>query len=303
MFLEPDAAPSPTGEPAAPAANADAAGQPQNLFPAFQPLFPLGHSRPALYQEPTFPQRQALLRPQQYSPFAVPLAEAREPRLDQGGYGHAGPHAFRIAAAPAELHANALLGSGNFGVIHGGTFYGEEKESQDYEAPLHSFYGGNGHGRPAFYRGNPEPQRYRTAEDFFANFRDFADISTPTKSSFSEYYVVYVNRNASRADPGTVVGPEGRPPTSAAPATHAARPNNIFERLAQIDRHSNKDGEEAPKKKLSLAKRKLALLDKKKAPKKTSSSSASSSAAAATSSRESTAAVRDALHEPLLALS
>ncbi|XP_052125024.1 uncharacterized protein LOC113207815 isoform X1 [Frankliniella occidentalis] len=328
MFLEPDAAGGhagavPTGEPAA---TTDATGAPQNLFPAFQPLFPLGHSRPPIFQvseEPAFSQRQALLRPQQYNPYN-PYVEAREPRLELAAQ-HAAQHGFRERAypqpaapiaAPAELHSNALLGSGNFGVIHGGTFYGEEKESQvseDYDSPsaaLHSFYGGNGHGRPAFYRGNPEPQRYRTSEDFFANFRDFADISTPTKSSFSEYYVVYVNRNASRADPGTMVGPDGQAVVAAAPqhlpvssgsGSTGNRPNNIFERLAQIDRehaavatHSTAAADEAvvPKKKLSLGKRKLALLDKKKGGKK----------ALATREVE-PEAQPETQHEPLLALS
>ncbi|XP_034234402.1 uncharacterized protein LOC117641308 [Thrips palmi] len=323
MFLEPDAgAPSTTGEPehVAAATTEDTTGQPQNLFPAFQPLFPLGHSRPPIFQvseEPAFNQRQALLRPQQFGAFHphaslghhLSEAQVREPRLELSS--GIGPHGFREraypqpapVAAPAELqHASTMLGSGNFGVIHGGTFYGEEKEAQEYDSPsspLHSYYGGNGHGRPAFYRGNPEPQRYRTSEDFFANFRDFADISTPTKSSFSEYYVVYVNRNASRADAGTVVGPTGvvsggQPHLQSHQAKAVPRPNNIFERLAQIDLEhaAKKDGKDAetevPQKKVSLGKRKLALLDKKKGGKKTATP------------RE--VPQRDA-HEPLLALS
>lgn len=334
MFLEPDAAPaSTTGEPehVAAATTEDTSGQPQNLFPAFQPLFPLGHSRPPIFQEQAFNQRQALLRPQQFGAFHphAPLGhhlseaqsglqgglQAREPRLELSA--GIGPHGFReraypqpaAVAAPAELQASStMLGSGNFGVIHGGTFYGEEKEAQEYDspsAPLHSYYGGNGHGRPAFYRGNPEPQRYRTSEDFFANFRDFADISTPTKSSFSEYYVVYVNRNASRADAGTVVGPTGvvseaQPHLQQQPARAVPRPNNIFERLAQIDmehaaKKDDRDVEkEAPQKKVSLGKRKLALLDKKKGGKK---------AAAAAATREVHEVPQRDAHEPLLALS
>lgn len=50
MFLEPDAAPGAPASPTEAAATADATGQPQNLFPAFQPLFPLGHSRPPIFQ-------------------------------------------------------------------------------------------------------------------------------------------------------------------------------------------------------------------------------------------------------------
>lgn len=125
--------------------------------------------------------------------------------------------------------------------------------------------------------------------------------------------MVYVNRNASRADPGTVVGPEDpRLPAAATPAIGASparqqpspprRPNNIFERLAQIDReHAEQRAQgahpdspvEVPQKKLSLGKRKLALLDKKKVSKK----------AAAPTSVSTSISSREAQHEPLLALS
>lgn len=106
-----------------------------------------------------------------------------------------------------------------------------------------------------------------------------------------------MNRNASRADAGTVVGPTGvvseAQHEAKAQAKAVPRPNNIFERLAQIDlEHAAKKAveKEVPQKKVSLGKRKLALLDKKKGGKK----------AAVTAPRE--VPQRDA-HEPLLALS
>lgn len=40
------------------------------------------------------------------------------------------------------------------------------------------------------FSGNPRPS-FRDPDDFFAGFRDFADITAPTKSSFSQYHLVY----------------------------------------------------------------------------------------------------------------
>lgn len=41
------------------------------------------------------------------------------------------------------------------------------------------------------FSGNPRPSAFRDPDDFFAGFRDFADITAPTKSSFSQYHMVY----------------------------------------------------------------------------------------------------------------
>lgn len=41
------------------------------------------------------------------------------------------------------------------------------------------------------FSGNPRPSPFRDPDDFFAGFRDFADITAPTKSSFSQYHMVY----------------------------------------------------------------------------------------------------------------
>jgi hypothetical protein len=48
-----------------------------------------------------------------------------------------------------------------------------------------------------FFRSNPEPQ-YRHGGDFFQGFRDFAEITTPTKSAYSEYVLVYANKNSTQ---------------------------------------------------------------------------------------------------------
>lgn len=86
--------------------------------------------------------------------------------------------------------------------------------------------------------------------DFFANFRDFADITAPTKSSYSEYYVVYVNQNSTKAetDKGHVLAPG------------ASIPKNIIERLntMDMDGESEHDTVDTPESfKVSKTKQKL----------------------------------------------
>jgi hypothetical protein len=278
----------------------------QHFFPSFAPIFPapppLGHSRPSIFQEPAYSQRPALLRAQHNS---------FQPITFSGG-------SFRdnqyLHTAPAETGNNNLLGSGNFGVIRGGTFYNDDdqKEASEYGGRgNHQFFNpyyhsNNGHGRPAFYSGggatNPRPQQHR-GNDFFANFRDFADINTPTKSSFSEYVVVYVNKNASKHD-------DGREERNSVPGN--SKPKNIIEQLTMLD-HEDQDmltipeeetsaippsdmqqakPEKKPTSTLSTSKLKLALFQDKFNKQKIKNIKATSPSSAP----------KD-LHEPLLALS
>ncbi|PSN45440.1 hypothetical protein C0J52_15066 [Blattella germanica] len=202
----------------------DVASMEQHFFPSFAPVFPsnpLGHSRPSVFQEPAHSQRPALLRPQHNSFQPVNFG---------GGSFRENPYIHT-----AESNANGILGSGNFRVIHGGTFYSDEDQKDldydgrgNYYSPYYYNNNNNGHGRPAFYSGggaNPRPQNVR-GNDFFANFRDFADINTPTKSSFSEYIVVYVNKNSSKHDNET----EGKASNSV-----KSKPKNIIESLTMLD--------------------------------------------------------------------
>lgn len=147
----------------------DSSADGQHFLPAFGPLFSqLGHhSRPPrLYQEAD------------YLPELTPF----------------------LQTAAASNQENAMLGSGNFGVIPGGTYYAAGETASASDPYL---YDGNSHGRPHRYvqghrinainrfSGNPRPSAFRDPEDFFAGFRDFADITAPTKSSFSQYHMVY----------------------------------------------------------------------------------------------------------------
>lgn len=106
---------------------------------------------------------------------------------------------FRPVNGRTKFTEQSLLGSGDFGVLKGGTFY------QDNDPPLkvlnNDFYGlsHNGHQRPF---AAPLVQKFRypsDPSDPFSNFRDFADINVSNDAAqFSELYVVYAKNNSSR---------------------------------------------------------------------------------------------------------
>lgn len=253
----------------------------QSFFPSFSPFGsqPLGHSRPFFFQqEGAYSQRPSAYQ-QQLGSFEIPKFKGYKP-----------PDAFKSRAAASESkETHGLLGSGNFGVISGGTFYNDnDKEaagSSNYDSSddFSSFYQ-NGHGRPSFYFGrasNPKPQKH---QEQFANFRDFADINTPSSPAYSQYVVVYVNKNGTKE---IVVQPK-------------SKPKNIIERLALLDLEApstTSTTESPPTKKISKSKRKLAALlpEKKKRVKKTGSEKDKENAEQVEQSKD--------LSEPLLALS
>lgn len=254
--------------------NEDAEARSQTFFPSFSfGHQPLGHSRPFFFQqEGAYSQRPSTY--QQQLSFDVPK------------FGGFKDEVFKSRASPSEKkETRGLLGSGNFGVISGGTFYSDnDKEASSYgggDSDDFSSYYSNGHGRPSFYFGasNPKPQKH---EQQFANFRDFADINTPASPAFSHFVVVYVNKN------GTIVEP---------PTKQITKPKNIIESLALLDLEPSTSttttSEAPPTKKMSKSKRKLALLppEKKKKIKK------------AIVKKESASEQQKHLNEPLLALS
>ncbi|XP_065094973.1 uncharacterized protein LOC135716050 [Ochlerotatus camptorhynchus] len=108
-------------------------------------------------------------------------------------------------AGRAKFAEQVLLGSGDFGVLKGGTFY------QDTDPPLRAFHNDfyglnlkshNGHQRPF---AAPLVQKFRypsESSDPFSNFRDFADINVSNDAGqYSEFYVVYANKNSSQTKP------------------------------------------------------------------------------------------------------
>ncbi|KAK2584099.1 hypothetical protein KPH14_006542 [Odynerus spinipes] len=192
----------------------------QNFFPSFAELF--------TNQRLPFTDQQQRYRPNRFLGYF---------QRDRGVY--------QTAAASSKEVQHPLLGSGNFGVIRGGTYYPEERENEEYnvdDGVYNPYYhGSSARARGNYYR-NPKPQPVRGG-DFFANFRDFADITAPPKSSFSHLSVVYANKNGSST---------GR----------ITEPRNIIETLRMLEEEERSNGletttSEVPRKKLSKGKRKL----------------------------------------------
>lgn len=151
-----------------------------------------------------------------------------------------------VESAPPPARANtfdqSILGSGDFGVLRGGTFYQDNDPTlfrSSESSNEFSYFNKNGHGRPqtAAY-----VQRYTYPEDQFANFRDFADINTPNDAAFSHFVVVYKNRNGTTVD---------SPATSQEKVKY--EPRNILDQLRLLDEESERSTQ-APKSKF---KRKL----------------------------------------------
>ncbi|XP_049535564.1 uncharacterized protein LOC125951055 [Anopheles darlingi] len=164
----------------------------QKLYPAFfRNIPPLGHSRP-YYQPPVDPVSLVEQQQQQQPPrYSNKIRQNAVP----GSGAPIVPVPEPVTAAAA---LPALLGSGDFGVIKGGTFY------YDSDVPgkggggsfLDEFYrlgysgGNNGHGRPQLgyllqaakaAAGAPGPPK----EEQFSNFRDFADINISNDPAYS----------------------------------------------------------------------------------------------------------------------
>lgn len=171
----------------------------QNFYPYFRDSQPLGHSRP-YYPTPETP---AALRYNTYR-------------------GH-----------------DTLLGSGDFGVLRGGTFYQDSDPPIKGDNDFYSYYN-NGHGRP---QTAPLVRKLTYPEEQFANFKDFADINAANDAAFSQFVVVYTNKNSTM---------------------HHPNPKNIFEQLQQID-DEKKVTKKTSKFKTKLAKTKLEKRYKKKA--------------------------------------
>ncbi|KAK4882193.1 hypothetical protein RN001_005512 [Aquatica leii] len=196
-----------------------------SFYPSFSQFQtpPLGHSRPFYFQqEGAYSQRPV-------SPF--------QQQLSYDTYRGGGDK----YTANEESRSYGLLGSGNFGVISGGTFYNDnEGDATGFENRFENYYQ-NGHGRPSLFLGKlAKASRNQQQQEPFANFRDFADINTP---SYSQYVVVYTNKHNSNLTEQSI---------------NNKRPKNIIEQLAMIDQENTSTS--APEKKLSKSKRKLSLL-------------------------------------------
>lgn len=137
------------------------------------------------------------------------------------------------ASGRSQNFDQSILGSGDFAVIRGGTFYPNDDQNA-YIKNSEEFFGGffnNGHGRP-----NAQPLKTRKQpyypDDPFEHFTDFADINTGNEAAFSHFKVIYANKNS----------------------TNSPLPKNILEKLQLLDferkLQSNEDAEEINDKKL-----------------------------------------------------
>lgn len=127
--------------------------------------------------------------------------------------------AGRYSAGRAQNFDQSILGSGDFAVIRGGTFYpeGEDRNAYRFKDSDEFFSGGgffkNGHGRP-----NAQTLKAKKPyfpEDPFEHFTDFADINAGSDAAFSNVMVIYANKNSTKP--------------------HHASPKNIFEQLQLLD--------------------------------------------------------------------
>lgn len=232
-------------------------GGSQNFFPSFAHLFQPRHQPLVNSRLPTYFNNQEGAYSQRPNPLKQ-LLNYQAPSF--GGFKN--NDFVKQQSAPARVgNANGILGSGNFGVLSGGTFFGETSDTEsDYGGSFSNPYdGNNGHGRPAFYFGNSDNNRPYN-HDQFANFRDFADINAPANSAYSHFVVVYANENGTI----TEVQPSNAD-SEVEDAIHVAKPKNIIERLSQIEEETPLTSEEVTKKsKTSKSKLKLALIKDKK---------------------------------------
>lgn len=133
----------------------------------------------------------------------------------------------------------SILGSGDFGVLRGGTFYQDSDPTffrSSESSNEYSYFNKNGHGRP---QAAAYVQKYTYPEDQFANFRDFADINTPNEPAFSHYVVVYTNRNGTAT---TVVEQEEQ-------QEQKYEPKNILDQLRLLDEEKATTTEKSTKSK------------------------------------------------------
>lgn len=137
------------------------------------------------------------------------------------GTRHVGSSAGRFTSTTrAPAFDESILGSGDFTVMSGGTFYpdgeSQRRPSFDYFGSGSSFH--DDHGRPFAL----PLESSQDSDDPFADFKDFADITAGIDTDFSHNKAVYVNTN------GTKLKHE---------------PRNILEQLQMIDEEKQERAE------------------------------------------------------------
>uniref|UniRef100_A0A182PW19 Uncharacterized protein n=1 Tax=Anopheles epiroticus TaxID=199890 RepID=A0A182PW19_9DIPT len=209
----------------------------QKIYPTFfRNIPPLGHSRP--YYQST----EAAIEQQRFNKLRNSLPASPVPLADV---------------------ASPLLGSGDFSIIKGGTFY------YDTDVPgkgfTDDFYGlgyngNNGHGRPQLAYLVQKPQK----EEQFSNFRDFADINISNDPAYSHHAPLYVgirdSENPFKSSSSMMPTPE--PKTNTA-GLAKREPDNILDELQSLEEASKADA----KRRLRIIVKKETYLERKKRPK------------------------------------
>lgn len=225
--------------------------RPINNPPSYSSISRVEHSEPeVVISQHAIPQHQDIQNPataeQNFFPsfFRNPPVNAHS-RPYQAAPQSAATIAGRYSAGRAHNFDQSILGSGDFSVIRGGTFYpeGEKtyrlKPNDDF---LASFL--NGHGRPNAQPLKDQKKPYYP-EDPFENFKDFADINAGSDPAFSHFIVVYANKNSTKPHP-----------------SHPS-PKNIFEQLQLLDLEKNLEKNNEQTENIEEALTKQELTDKK----------------------------------------
>ncbi|XP_052863147.1 uncharacterized protein LOC128269780 [Anopheles cruzii] len=193
----------------------------QKLYPNFfRNIPPLGHSRP--YYQPN----DAIID-QRYN---------GKIRVAAGGGLPAGGAVLPEVVTAAAAAGSSLLGSGDFGVIKGGTFYYDTDVPQKGGGYIDDFYGlgfasnsNNGHGRPQLaYLVQKAAAAGPPKEEQFSNFRDFADINISNDPAYSQQAPRYLYLPA----------PKDAEPSGDSRNTTERAPDNILDELRSLDRGS-----------------------------------------------------------------
>jgi hypothetical protein len=214
----------------------DSNSEEQRFFPSFPApylgLSPFG-SAPA--RAPLFPGPSANRAPSRYHPSTF---GGGSPPPKYSSLANRGPS--NVAASHDRYTDTNILGSGNFEVVRGGTYYGDEGSG----GPAYHHGGGGGGGGAyhsnsnddddSYYHHNGHSSPYRGGSgDFFANFRDFADIN-PHSRSFSHNVEDVALLDHSASEPVGTHKVKGRSSSRRRSGTSSSsdkKPNNIFDQL------------------------------------------------------------------------
>ena len=186
--------------------------------PNYSSISRVEHFEPEVITSSVFDSQSPVTAEQNFFPsFFRQLPSSPNSRPYQSAPNSAASIAGRYTAGRSQNFDHSILGSGNFAVIRGGTFYPEGEKSfrlKGSDDIFTSFL--NGHGRPNAQPLKAVKEPYYP-EDPFENFKDFADLNAGSDPAFSHFVVVYANKNSTKPHPSY------------------PSPKNIFEQLQLLD--------------------------------------------------------------------